>query len=80
MTNTISVSQLRNDISEYLNRVRYNNDVLIVKKGNTPVAKIIAIDSSPSTNWPNDYLKLLKNPWANSDSVKYLKNQRATWE
>ncbi len=80
MTNTISVSQLRNDISEYLNRVRYNKDVLIIKKGNTPVAKIMAIDSSSLPNWPSDYQKTLKNPWAGSNSQKYLQQERSSWE
>lgn len=31
-------------------------------------------------NWPDDYLKKLKNPWEGKDSTKYLEEERNSWD
>lgn len=38
--NTVAVSDLRNNISDYLNRVIYSGEDLYIKKGKSIVAKI----------------------------------------
>lgn len=44
MVTTISATDLKNRLSEVLNLVYYNKAVIIVKKHNKPVAKIVPID------------------------------------
>lgn len=31
-------------------------------------------------NWPDDYLKNLKDPWEGEDRKKYLEEERNSWE
>lgn len=30
--------------------------------------------------WPEDYIKNLKNPWEGEDPIKYLDEERNSWE
>jgi len=41
MNNVINVSEFRNNISDYINRVIYNNDSFLLKKGRSIVAKVV---------------------------------------
>lgn len=31
-------------------------------------------------DWPEDYLKKLKNPWQGQDQLEYLEEERNSWE
>ena len=31
-------------------------------------------------NWPQDYIKTLKNPWEGEDPQKYLEEERNSWD
>lgn len=31
-------------------------------------------------NWPQDHIKLLKNPWQGEDPLKYLEEERKSWD
>ena len=42
--NIVSVTDFRNNISDYLNRLTYNNESFFIKKGKLVVAKIIKAD------------------------------------
>ena len=41
MNNIVSISDFRNNISDYINRVVYNKDSFLLKKGKSIVAKVI---------------------------------------
>ncbi|PJC30479.1 hypothetical protein CO051_05495 [Candidatus Roizmanbacteria bacterium CG_4_9_14_0_2_um_filter_39_13] len=41
MNNIISISDFRNNISDYINRVTYNKDSFLLKRGKSIVAKIV---------------------------------------
>ncbi|OGK15729.1 hypothetical protein A2774_00595 [Candidatus Roizmanbacteria bacterium RIFCSPHIGHO2_01_FULL_39_12c] len=40
MNNIVKVSDFRNNISDYLNRIIYKNESFLIKKGNSIVAKV----------------------------------------
>lgn len=44
MTTTVPVTDFRNNISDYLNRIIYKKESFVIKRGNTPVAKVVACD------------------------------------
>lgn len=44
MTNLINVSDFRNNISDYLNRVFYHNESFLLKKGKRIIAKVTVYD------------------------------------
>jgi len=35
---------------------------------------------SKKLNWPHDHIKLLKNPWEGEDPLKYLEEERNSWD
>ncbi|MEK7633777.1 MAG: hypothetical protein AAB437_02955 [Patescibacteria group bacterium] len=41
MNNIVNVSDFRNNISDYINRVRYNKDSFLLKKGKSIVARVV---------------------------------------
>ena len=41
MNNIINISEFRNNISDYINRVIYNRDSFLLKKGKSIVAKVV---------------------------------------
>ena len=41
MNNIVNISDFRNNISDYINRVRYNKDSFLLKKGKSIVAKVV---------------------------------------
>jgi len=41
MNNIVNISDFRNNISDYINRVIYNKDSFLLKKGKSIVAKIV---------------------------------------
>lgn len=41
MNNIVNISEFRNNISDYINRVIYNKDSFLLKKGKTIVAKVV---------------------------------------
>jgi len=47
--NVIPVTELRNNISIYINKVVYTGEDIFIKKGKNIVAKIVSVKTSPST-------------------------------
>lgn len=43
--NTVNVSEFRNNIADFINRIIYKNESFFIKKGNVLVAKVCAIDN-----------------------------------
>lgn len=41
MNNIVNISDFRNNISDYINRVIYNKDSFLLKKGKSIVAKVV---------------------------------------
>ncbi len=41
MSNIVNISDFRNNISDYINRVIYNKDSFLLKKGKLIVAKVV---------------------------------------
>lgn len=41
MDNIVNISEFRNNISDYINRVIYNKDSFLLKKGKSIVARVI---------------------------------------
>ncbi|NCO89020.1 hypothetical protein AUK04_02430 [Candidatus Roizmanbacteria bacterium CG2_30_33_16] len=41
MNNIVNISEFRNNISDYINRVIYNKDTFLLKKGKSIVAKVL---------------------------------------
>jgi len=41
MNNIVNISEFRNNISDYINRVIYNKDSFLLKKGKSIVAKVV---------------------------------------
>ena len=41
MNNVVNISDFRNNISDYINRIIYKNESFLIKKGRSIVAKII---------------------------------------
>ena len=39
--NTVNVSEFRNNIADYINRVIYKNESFLIKKGRSIVAKVV---------------------------------------
>lgn len=46
MTNVISASELKNNVSEILNEVTFMGNVAVIERYGKPIAKIIPIDKS----------------------------------
>ncbi|PIV09086.1 hypothetical protein COS31_00195 [Candidatus Roizmanbacteria bacterium CG02_land_8_20_14_3_00_36_15] len=44
MNNIVNISEFRNNISDYINRVIYNKDSFLLKKGKSIVAKIVVFN------------------------------------
>lgn len=42
MVNIVNISDFRNNISDYINRVVYKNDSFLLKRGRSIVAKVIS--------------------------------------
>lgn len=41
MNNIVNISKFRNNISDYINRVIYNKDSFLLKKGKSIVARVV---------------------------------------
>ncbi|MEK7495665.1 MAG: hypothetical protein AAB603_03685 [Patescibacteria group bacterium] len=41
MNNVVNISDFRNNISDYINRVIYNKDSFLLKKGKSIVARVV---------------------------------------
>ena len=41
MNNIVNISEFRNNISDYINRVIYNKDSFLLKKGKSIVTKVV---------------------------------------
>jgi len=53
MTNIINISDFRNNISDYINRVIYNKDYFLLKRGKKIVAKVVNYQKSKESKEEN---------------------------
>lgn len=51
MNNIVNISDFRNNISDYINRIVYKNESFLIKKGKSIVAKIDSYKKSDSASW-----------------------------
>src|SRR5437764_508634 len=73
MTTTISATELKNKISEVLNKVAFRGDVTIIERHGKPIAKIIPTEESDSERETNEILadkKLMKDLKEAEEDVK----------
>lgn len=66
MNNIINISEFRNNISDYINRVIYNKDSFLLKKGKTIVAKVVIYEEKQK-NIGEDKIKKFAGIWSKRD-------------
>jgi len=80
MNNIVNVSDFRNHISDYINRIIYKNDSFLLKKGKTVVVKVTAYNRKEKA--VNDKkAKSFVGIWDNKDGEiikKYARRLRKT--
>ena len=55
--NVINISDFRNNISEYINRVIYKNESILLKRGKTIVAKLASYKTGDESHSENKIKK-----------------------
>lgn len=72
MNNVIPVSDFRNNISEYLNRVLYNEETLFIKKGKSSRLVKITIDTESNKKRSNlDEILSLGDTWTKEEAEEF---------
>jgi antitoxin (DNA-binding transcriptional repressor) of toxin-antitoxin stability system len=59
MTNIINISDFRNNISDYINRVIYNKEYFLLKRGKKIVTKVVNYQKSKESKKEKKSLDLL---------------------
>ncbi len=75
MNNIVSISDFRNNISDYVNRVRYNKDSFLLKKGKSIVARVVIYNEKKVA----DKIKKYAGIWSDKEANlirKYAKKLR----
>lgn len=78
MNNIVKVSDFRNNISDYINRVIYNKDSFLLKKGKSIVAKVVFYKGQKET-LTEDKIKKYAGIWSDKEANiirKYAKKLR----
>jgi len=76
MNNIVNISEFRNNISDYINRVIYNKDSFLLKKGKSIVAKVL-IYKEEKENISKDRIKKfagILNDVEAKNMRRYMKN------
>jgi len=66
MTNIINISDFRNNISDYINRVIYNKDYFLLKRGKKIVAKVVNYQKSKESK-KEDKIARFAGIWNNEE-------------
>lgn len=80
MTNVVSITDFRNNISNYINKVIYNKDSILLKKRKSIVAEIIAYDRERRIEERNKLLSKLAGSWDKETTKFYLEYKREVAE
>lgn len=78
MNNIINISEFRNNISDYINRVIYNKDSFLLKKGKSIVARIVFYKEQKEL-LTEDKIKKYAGIWSDKEANsirKYAKKLR----
>ncbi len=78
MNNIINITEFRNNISDYINRVIYNKDSFLLKKGKSIVAKVI-VYKEKKEYLTEDKIKKYAGIWSKKEAnliSKYAKKMR----
>lgn len=78
MNNIVNISEFRNNISDYINRVIYNKDSFLLKKGKSIVAKVIFYKEQKEL-LTEDKIKKYAGIWSDKEANmirKYAKKLR----
>lgn len=71
--NIINISAFRNNISDYINRLIYKNESILLKKGKSIVAKITPYDETNKTGKNSKGLLELSGLWKDIDTEEIKK-------
>jgi len=77
MNNIVNVSDFRNNISDYINRIIYKNESFLIKKGKSILIKIALYDKNK--NLRKEKLAKFSGIWDNKDGAiieRYAKKLR----
>ncbi|MBI5123067.1 hypothetical protein HZA75_04380 [Candidatus Roizmanbacteria bacterium] len=78
MNNIVNISDFRNNISDYINRVIYNKDSFLLKKGKSIVAKVV-VYKEKKEYLTEDKIKKYAGIWSDKEAnliKKYAKKMR----
>ena len=78
MNNIVKISDFRNNISDYINRVIYNKDSFLLKKGKSIVARVIFYKEQKEAI-TEDKIKKFAGIWSDKEANivrKYAKKLR----
>lgn len=74
MTSIINVSDFRNNIADYINKIKYNNDTFLLKKGKSIVAKITFYQQKDVDI--NDKIAKYAGVWSEKDAAEIKKHMK----
>ena len=73
MNNTVNITDFRNNIGTYIDKVIYNKEAFLIKKGKSIVAEVIAYDEKKKSRGRKEGLRKLVGLWKDIDWKKYRK-------
>jgi len=77
MNNVVNISDFRNNISDYINRIIYKNESFLIKRGASVVVKVIAYKNDRKAI--KDKIKKFAGIWSEKDATtikEYAKKMR----
>ena len=71
MVKSISITSLKNNLSEYISKITFTGENFIITRRNKPVAALIALNNLPQIqeNREGEGLVSLTNKWENFDEI-----------
>ncbi len=72
MNNIVNISEFRNNISDYINRVIYNKDSFLLKKGKSIVARVVFYKEQKEL-LTEDKIKKYAGIWSDKEANKIRK-------
>lgn len=73
MNNTVNITDFRNNIGTYIDKVIYNKESFLIKKGKSIVATVMAYDEKKKSTERKEGLRRLVGLWHDIDWKKYKK-------
>lgn len=71
--NTVNITDFRNNIGTYIDKIVYNNETFFIKKGKSIVAEVVAYDERKRNKGRKEGLRKLVGLWKDIDWKKYKK-------